>query len=277
MTSTNYGLSHYIKRGLFYALVIFIVLVFLFPFLWMVFSSLKPNVDLLHLPPHLFSMYTLDNYQSVFFETEFASRMVSSTIVSGGAVLTALLLGLPASYVIARYKYRNAALGILFTRMIPGISLLVPWFIIYRNLNILDTYIGLIASHLVLTIPLVVWVMIGFFEDLPVELEESARIDGCGRWQAFYKIALPLVRPGIATSAILSFIFSWNHFLFALILSGSRTRTLPVTIFQFMTYEEIDFGGLYAAATLITLPVIIFVLLIQRQFISGLTMGGVKG
>jgi len=269
--------GHYLRRGLFYALVILVVGVFIFPFGWMVFGSFKANVDLLNLPPRLFSGFTLQNYGSVFLKTNFVSSLINSTIVSGGAVLVGLVLGLPSSYAIARYKYRTAAFGILFTRMIPGISLLVPWFILYRQIGTLDSYPGLIASHLVLTLPMIVWIMIGFFEDIPADIEESALIDGCGRWKAFYKIALPLVKPGIVTSAILGFIFSWNHFLFALILSGSRTRTLPVIVFQFIQYEEINFGGLYASATLITLPVIVFVLVVQKQFISGLTIGGVKG
>src|SRR5690554_258890 len=124
---------------------------------------------------------------------------------------------------------------------------------------------------------MIIWIMIGFFEDLPIELEEAARIDGCTVWKSFYKIMVPLCRPGIITASILAFIFSWNHFLFALILSGSKTNTLPVIVFQFIAYEEINFGGLYAAATLITLPIIVLVLMVQKQFISGLTMGGVKG
>lgn len=270
-------LKHYFKRGILYSLIILVVALFIFPFVWMVFGSFKTNVDLLNLPPRLFSRFTLQNYTTVFLTTDFVSSLINSAIVSGGAVVIGLILGLPSSYAIARYDYRTAAFGILFTRMIPGISLLVPWFILYRFIGILDSYIGLIASHLILTLPMIVWIMIGFFEDLPPEIEESALMDGCNKWQAFYKISLPLVKPGVVTSAILGFIFSWNHFLFALILSGSRTRTLPVIVFQFIQYEEINFGGLYAAATLITLPVIVFVLLIQKQFISGLTMGGVKG
>ncbi len=265
-----------LKSTLFYTGVISIVLMFCFPFLWMVFCSFKPNVELMNLPPRLLSNFTIDNYKNVFLETAFSSRLTNSFIVSFMAVATGLLLGLPAAYSIARYKFKKVSFGILISRMIPGISFLIPWFIIYRKIGIIDTYIGLIISHLVLTLPMIIWIMIGFFEDIPNELEEAARIDGCNVWMSFYRIAVPLCRPGIATASILAFIFSWNHFLFALILSGAKTNTLPVIVFQFMAYEEINFGGLYAAATLITLPIIVLVLMIQKQFISGLTMGGVK-
>lgn len=261
----------------FYIGVVIIVSAFVFPFAWMVFSSFKPGVELMEVPPDWFSPPTLLNYRNVFVETMFVSRALSSFIITVLAVGIGVVLGLPAAYAIARYRRRVLGITILMTRMIPGISFLVPWFIIYRRLDLLDTYQGMAAAHLVLTLPLIIWIMIGFFEDLPVEMEEAARIDGCNKWQAFVKIALPLCRPGIATAAVLSFIFSWNNFLFTLILAGPHTSTLPLTIFQFITYEEIDFGGMYAAATLITAPIIFLVMLIQNQFVEGLTMGGVKG
>jgi len=261
----------------FYIGVVIIVGAFVFPFAWMVFSSLKPGVELMKIPPDWFSPPTILNYRNVFIQTAFLSRTLNSFIIAALTVGVGMILGLPAAYAIARYRHRILAVTILMTRMIPGISFLVPWFIIYRHLNLLDTYTGMVASHFVLTLPLIIWIMIGFFEDLSPEMEESARIDGCSKWQAFIKIALPLCRPGIATVAILSFIFSWNHFLFALILAGPNTNTLPTIVFQFITYEEIDFGGMYAAATLITAPIIILVMLIQNQFVEGLTMGGLKG
>jgi multiple sugar transport system permease protein len=169
------------------------------------------------------------------------------------------------------------ALGILVCRMIPGISFLVPWFIVFRSLGLLDTYTGLVIAHLVITVPLITWIMIGFFEEVPVELEEAARIDGCSRAGVFLRIALPLVRPGLVSAAILALIFTWNSFLLPLILAGVKTKTLPVVVYSFITFDYLDLGGIYAASTLVTLPVIVMVLLVQRQFIRGLTIGGVKG
>jgi multiple sugar transport system permease protein len=169
------------------------------------------------------------------------------------------------------------ALSILVCRMLPGISFLVPWFIVFRSLGILDTYTGLIIAHLVITVPLITWIMIGFFEEVPVELEDAARIDGFSRVGVFLRIALPLVRPGLVSAAILALIFTWNSFLLPLILAGVKTKTLPVVVYSFITFDYLDLGGIYAASTLVTLPVIVMVLLVQRQFIRGLTLGGVKG
>ncbi len=261
----------------FYLGLLVVLLAFAFPFAWMIFGSIKPGEKLMQMPPDWLYPPTFRNYRNVFVQTAFFLRTLNSFVLAGSAVALGLAVGLPAAHSIARYERKAFGFAILIVRMIPGISFLVPWFIIYRTIGILDSYPGLIASHLVLTLPLIIWIMIGFFEDVPLEFEEAAIIDGCSKWQSFVRIALPLCRAGIATAAILAFILSWNHFLFALILAGPRTNTLPVIVFEFMTYEEIDFGGIYAAATLITAPIIMLVLAIQNQFVEGLTMGGLKG
>ena len=266
-----------IGTALFYLCLLALVAVIVFPFAWMSFGSLKAGTQLMQIPPDWTGPLTLLNYRKVFGQTDFLFRTLNSFTIALSAVLLGLVLGLPAAHSIARYRRQSLGFVILMVRMIPGISFLLPWFIVYRTVGLLDTYQGIIASHLVLTLPLVIWIMIGFFEDLPSEIEEAAIIDGCTKWQSFVLVALPLCRPGIATAAILSFIFSWNHFLFALVLGGIRTNPLPVTVFQFINYEEIDFGGIYAAATLITAPIIVLVLTIQRQFVEGLTLGGLKG
>ena len=261
----------------FYIVVALLWIVILFPFFWMVLSSFKTNSSLLQMEPDWFGEYTLNNYQNVFEDTQFLKNMKNSLIVSSFAVISALVIGLPAAYTIARYKMTFLAMVILIGRMIPGISLLVPWFIIFRSLGILNTYFGLVVSHLILTLPLTVWIIVAFIEDIPIELEEAALIDGCSNFRIFYSIVLPLIRTGIVTVSILGFIFSWNHFLFALVLSGADTQTLPIVVFQFMQFDEINYGGLYAAATMITLPILIIVYFVRNQFVSGLTIGSVKG
>jgi multiple sugar transport system permease protein len=158
----------------------------------------------------------------------------------------------------------------------PGISYLVPWFILFSRLKLTGTYLALILSHLVITLPMTIWMMIGYFEDIPVELDDAALIDGCNQFQAFWKVALPLTKPGIAATAILSFIFSWNNFLFSLVLSGQHTRPLPVAIFSFISYTQVDWGGLNAAAFIVTLPIIVLILFVQKHIVSGLTLGAVK-
>ena len=265
------------RRALFYLGLVLVLGVFVFPFLWMALNSFKTHDQITEYPPVFLFTPTLENVRNVFAQGQFVRYTWNSVVVSFGAVGLGMLLGLPAAYAIARYRQRGFAFGILVCRMIPGIAFLVPWFIVFRFLGLLDSYFGLILAHLVITVPLITWIMIGFFEEVPIELEEAARIDGCSRAGVFLRIALPLVRPGLVSAGILALIFAWNSFLFPLILAGVETKTLPVLVYSFMTFDFLDLGGIYAASTLITLPVVVMVLAVQRHFIRGLTIGGVKG
>jgi len=265
-------------RGLAFYTGLFLVLgVFVFPFFWMAFNSFKTTEKLQEYPPVWVFTPTLSNFREVFGQTPFIRYALNSTIVALGAVGLGMVLALPAAYGIARYGYRRLAVGILVCRMIPGVCFLVPWFIVFRVLGLIDTYLGLVVAHLIITVPLITWIMIGFFEELPAELEEAALIDGCSPWGVFLRIALPLTRSGLASAAILALIFTWNHFLFPLILAGPKTKTLPVVVYSFMTFDELNLGAVYAAATLITVPVVLMVLFVQRHFVRGLTIGGIKG
>jgi multiple sugar transport system permease protein len=275
--SVGPGPARIARRVLFYCALILVLAVFVFPFFWMAFNSFKTNEKLQEYPPVFRFAPTLGNFLNVFQQAPFVQYTRNSFLVAFGTVGVGMVLGLPAAYGIARYGHRTVALGILACRMIPGISFLVPWFIIFRSLGLLDTFTGLVLAHLVITVPLITWIMISFFEEVPLELEEAARIDGCSRVGVFYRIALPLVRPGLVSAGILALIFTWNSFLFPLILAGVKTKTLPVVVYSFMTFDYLDLGGIYASATLVTLPVVIMVLLVQRQFIRGLTIGGLKG
>lgn len=250
---------------------------FLSVFLWMVLTALKNQVDNTAIPPVWIFKPTLSNFATVFASRSFGRFMLNSLIIGLGSTAIGLLLGLPAAYSIARHRQQGLAMAILFARMAPFMSYLVPWFIMFRHLGLIDSYLGLTASHLVISLPLAVWLMIGFFEDVPRELEEAAEIDGCSRLESFLHVALPLTRNGIVATAVLSFMFSWNNFLFALILAGPRTRTVPVAVFSFLSYEQVDWGGLAAAATIITLPVLVFIFAIHKQIVRGLTFGAVKG
>jgi multiple sugar transport system permease protein len=275
--SVDPRLARSLKRAAFYCTLILVLAVFVFPFVWMLFNSLKTHEKILEYPPAFVFPPTLANFRNVFRQTPFLQYTGNSVLISFGAVGIGMLLGLPAAYGIARFGHRSLALGILVCRMIPGISFLVPWFIVFRTLGLIDTYAGLVIAHLVITVPLITWIMIGFFEEVPLELEEAGRIDGCSRVGVFLRIAIPLVRPGLVSAGILALIFAWNSFLFPLILAGVKTKTLPVVVYSFMTFDYLDLGGIYAASTLITLPVLVMVLLVQRQFIRGLTIGGLKG
>ncbi len=262
----------------FYGLVILVMLPMAFVFYWMITLSLKPQVEATAYPPSFFHFsVTLQGYVKVFKSQPFLLYTWNSFVVAMGCTLLGLATGLPAAYSIARWRQRGLALTILVARIVPGISYLIPWYILFRKVGMVDTYQALILTHLVVGLPIIIWVMIGFFEDIPAELEDAALIDGCSYYGAFWRVALPLVKPGIMATSILSFIFSWNNFLFSVILAGRVTRTLPIAVFNMINYEEISWGPLAAAATLITLPVILLTLLVQRHIVTGLTFGAVKG
>jgi multiple sugar transport system permease protein len=227
-------------------------------------------------PPLLVFEPTLQNYQNVLDKTPFGHQLVNSIIIALGSVGLGLVIGLPASYAMARFKMRTLSLVILLMRMIPTIVFMLPLFVVYQQLGLIDTHMGLIMSHLILTLPLTIWVMISFFEDVPVEVEQSAMVDGCSRFGVFWRIAVPLSLPGMVVTSILAFIQSWNNFIFVLILGGSKTTTLPLAVFNFMGFEMLDFGGVAAVATMLSLPVMVLTIIVQRWLVQGLTLGAVK-
>ncbi|WP_262298401.1 carbohydrate ABC transporter permease [Microvirga sesbaniae] len=268
------------KLGLgivFYGAVALLVAIVLLPFLWMLLSSLKTQVDIVAWPPKFVFSPTVQNYYKVFEEQDFIRYFINSTVVAFFAVGVSLLLGLPAAYSIARFSQRRLALVILLARLMPGISFLMPWYIIFSRLGLMDTYVALVLSHVLIALPIVVWIMSSYFETIPIELEESAMVDGASRNYIFLKIILPLSGPGIITATTLAFIFSWNNFLFSQVLSMEKTRTLPIAVFNFLSYADIDWGGVMAASVTIMAPALILTMVFQRYVVSGLTMGAVKG
>ncbi len=261
----------------FYLILTLIALVVLFPFLWMLASSFKTQVDIISWPPKLFFSPTLQNYQKVFGEQDFLKYFLNSTIVGAVSVGLSLILGLPAAYSISRYAQKRLALFILLARLMPGISFLMPWYIIFSRLDLMDSYTALILSHMLIALPIVVWIMTTYFSSIPREMEESAMVDGATRQYAFWAIILPLSGPGIITATTLSFIFSWNNFMFSQVLSMEKTKTLPIAVYNFVSYAEVDWGGVMAAAVAIMAPAIILTMIFQKYVVKGLTMGAVKG
>jgi len=254
-----------------------IVVPFIFPFFWMLISSFKEQAQIVSIPPRLIFKPTLHHYREVFQQYEFGHFILNSLITSVGATFFSLLLGLPAAYAIARYRQHALSLTILVARIVPGITFLIPWFILFSKLRLVDTYTSIILSHMLVGMPFIIWVMVPFFEALPKELEEASMVDGTTRQGAFFRVLLPLTGPGVLTSSILSFVFSWNNFMFAVVLTGARTRTLPIAIFNFLSYSEINWGGLMAAAVIITVPILVIALIAQKYIVQGLTAGAVKG
>lgn len=259
------------------ALVGALLVVFLFPFVWMVTASFKTQAQIMATPPQWLFKPTLKNYVEVFQGQKFGQFIWNSFVVATLATALGLVLGLPAAYSIARYRQMALGFAILVARIVPGITFLIPWFILFTKLKMVDTYPALVLAHLLVVMPFIVWVMISFFEGIPAAIVEAARVDGCTEQAAFLRVVLPISGPGIFTAAILAFIFSWNNFMFSIILTGARTKTLPVAIFNFLSYSEINWGGLMAAAVIITLPVLVIGLAAQKYIVRGLTAGAVKG
>ena len=274
----SYRLRRIAGRFGLYLSVLALISPALLVFLWMISLSLKTEIDNMDYPP-VFIPHppTLDNFAQVFARNDFLTYTKNSVIVSFSATALALLVGVPAGYGIAKARATRAAMLILIARMTPGLSYLIPLFLLFQWLSLTGTLVPIVITHLVITVPIVVWVMIGFFEGLPAELEEAALTDGATIWQAFRHVALPLARPGVTVALILSFIFSWNNFIFAVVLAGRETRTLPVAVYNVLTFEQISWGPLAAAALCVTAPVLLLTLVMQKEIVAGLTAGGVKG
>jgi multiple sugar transport system permease protein len=265
------------KAGLAVAVFIIVSPAVLF-FLWMLSLSIKYEIDNSAYPPVFIpDRFAWKNYSDVLASTRFSTYFLNSLIVTGTATLLALLAGVPAGYGIARTRATKAAIVILIARITPGLSYLIPLFLLFQWLGLLGTLWPQIIIHLVVTVPIVIWIMIGYFETTPMELEEAAMIDGATSWQVFRHVALPIARPGIAVAGILAVIFSWNNFVFGIVLAGRETRTLPVAVYNMISFDQLSWGPLAAAALIVTLPVLVLTIVAQRQIIVGLTAGSVKG
>ncbi|NVM96635.1 carbohydrate ABC transporter permease [Arthrobacter wenxiniae] len=257
--------------------LIVVVLALLAPLAWLFASSLKTNVDIYDASKTIVFTPTLENYVNVITRNNYFVYIFNSFWVALVSTVLSLLLGVPAAYAMSRFTMHRSALVVLMARVIPGISLLVPWYYVFSNMRMVGGFTVLILSHMFVALPLIVYIMMSYFDSMPLELEESAQVDGLTPIGAFQKITLPLSVGGMATSGILAFIFSWNNFMFALVLSGAHTKTLPVAIFDFVSYASIDWGGLMAAATVVTVPIMVIALFTQKYIVSGMTAGATKG
>jgi multiple sugar transport system permease protein len=248
----------------------------LFPILWLVQLSLRPDEDILGY--RLLFVPTLAHYLALL-ESKFVQSFLNSLISSCVSTLFALVVGTPAAYVLSRWRFRaraKVAMWVLSTRMAPQIAFTIPFFLFFRHVGLIDTVWGLALIYLTFNLALVIWMMQSFFDAVPVALEESAWIDGCGIWEAFIRITLPLTAPGLAATAVLCFIFSWNDFFYALILTRTNAMTAPVAIINFMQYEGWEWGKMAAGGSLVMLPVVIFTVLVRKWLVAGLLVGSIK-
>jgi multiple sugar transport system permease protein len=263
-----------------HAAMILICAVALSPILWIGTQAFKSYFDTIAVPPKVFFNPVLDNFRQVLAKPGFLTSIRDSFIMAAGSSILGLLLGTPCGYALARLRYRGAegvGFFLLITRMVSPIVIIIPLNRAFQFFGLIDTHVGLILAHTFINIGLVVWMMRGFFQDIPDSLEEAARLDGCSNIQAFYKVALPTTAPGLAATTIFCFLFSWNELMMALTLTSLEVRTTPVFIIsEFVGYLAVEWGLLSAAGILIVLPMLIFVVAIQKNLVRGLTMGAVK-
>ncbi|MEM7736587.1 MAG: carbohydrate ABC transporter permease [Deinococcota bacterium] len=251
----------------------------LFPFYWMVTTSLKTTEQTFAYPPVWTFSPTFSHYVSALTDYDVGETLINSLIVSFATTFIAVLLGTPAAYAIARFNFRGKRdlwFWFISNRMISPIVMALPFFLLARNFDLIDTHAVLVLVYLTFTVPIVVWICADQFRTIPKELDEAALVDGASFWFSFFRISLPLAAPGVIVAAILSFIFSWNELLYPLVLTRNSARTAPVAATSFMSGYDLPWGEIMATGTLIVLPVTIFALLVSKQLVRGLTMGAVK-
>jgi multiple sugar transport system permease protein/raffinose/stachyose/melibiose transport system permease protein len=254
----------------------------LFPFAWMALSSFKTAGELYAVPPVWWpSAPTLDNYRRVLFASNVPRYFLNSLVISAGSTLLAMALAVFAAYGFARYRFagRRASLAfVLACQLLPTAAIVVPLFAVLRALHLVNTYLGLILVYMILTLPLSVWMLTGYIRAVPVELEEAATVDGASRLSVLFRITLPLCLPGIVAVAVYAFVTTWNEFIFALVFAqDSHVKTLPIGLAEFTSEFTTDWGAVMAASMVMTIPVVVAFLALQRAFVGGLTAGAMKG
>jgi multiple sugar transport system permease protein len=268
-------------QALVYATVIAVVVVMLLPIVWLGITSIRPLIEISSVRLNLLPQNpTLINYVTVFERYDMATYLRTTSLISLAVVATNLVLGVPAAYAMARYTFfGDKAMygGIIFFRMIPPIAAIVPLFMLFERVHLLGSYLGLVIAHTAFKLPVTIWLLRNFFLDVPRELDDSARVDGGSTLRVLVQIALPLIQPGLAATAVLAFLWTWNDLLVTLVLStNSRTEMLPLGLTKFVLEYGVDWGSMTAAGMIMFIPTLLFVFIAQRYLITGLTAGGVK-
>jgi multiple sugar transport system permease protein len=268
-------------RLILWGTLIAVLVLYGFPFGYLLLTSFKTPLEAIAVPPQVLpSQWTLDNYVAALSKEGVVPALINSVATAVLSTAFSLALGVPAAYAITRYRTASGRIFVvaaLVTRMVPTIAVGAPLVETMRRLGISDTTIGLAIAHTTISLPLSIWLMSSFFEAVPVELEEAAKVDGSDRLQALRYVVLPVVSGGLAVTAIFAFLASWNEFLFALLLTSVRAQTTPIVIANFQTQFGLDWGGMTALSAVYSVPVILLTLALQRHIVAGLTLGAVKG
>lgn len=250
------------------------------PLVWIVMMSFKKAEDIVAYPPTFVFTPTLTNYVEVLSSAKFMAPFVNSLIVTVGSLLVTVVIGLPTAYALARFSFRgreNIAFGILSLRFAPELLIILPLYLLFQKAGLYDSHLGLILAYQLVTLPMLVWMLRSFIEDLPGELEEAVAMDGGTRWTAFRHVLLRLIAPGLGASLMLSFVWAWNSYTLPLVLAGKNTQVITTGIQQYISAQSIDWGPMAAATVVSLIPGILFAVFSLRWIVGGLTAGTVKG
>ncbi|MFD7280701.1 carbohydrate ABC transporter permease [Streptomyces sp. NPDC059862] len=269
------------KRSLLWALLLVVVAAYAFPFLYLMLTSFKTPSDALAVPPTILpKVWSLENFTKALDTPGVTAAFINSVTTAVLSTLISLVLAVPAAYAVSRFGTVSGRVFIvvaLVTRMVPPVAIGVPLIGMMKTLGLTDTPVGTAIAHTTISLPLSIWLMVSFFEAVPAELEDAAKVDGCSRMGALIRVVLPVVSGGVAVTAIFAFLASWNEFLFALLLTAVKAQTVPILIANFQTQYGLQWGPMTAMATLYSIPVILLTLVLQRRIVAGLTLGAVKG
>lgn len=278
------SLINFIRRNLFLVLVyifVFVTLIFtLFPVIWLGLLSLKTQLQAFAYPPLFIFKPIFKHYYNVAVISNFFHYFLNSLIVSIGSTAFSMLIGVPAAYAFRRCNFRFKSQIIswtLVTRMLPAMTYVIPYFVACQYLKLVDTRIGLIIAYQTFNLPIVVWVMNGFFAQFPTSIEEAARIDGASPWQSFLYVVLPLSTTGLVATALICFMWCWNEFIFALVLTRREALTATIAVINFMAYEGIEWGNVAAGAMIVLIPVVFFAIMMRKYMAKAVLSGALKG
>jgi multiple sugar transport system permease protein len=278
----NYRTQRQVSTFLLYLLIVLVLIVIAFPVYWLITTSVKTGLETATFPPvYLPSTITWENYTAVLTGDNL-KFFTNSVIIAVSSTILTTIMGAMAAYALAKtylsFQLRRALmLWILVTRIFPPITTIIPYYVIIKSLGLSDTYIAVIVTYVAYGLPFVIWLMLGYFQDLPADIEKAAIVDGCSMWQRFHQVVLPLTLPGLAVTAIFAFIYAWNEFLYASILTSFNAKTLPVMVSTFMSDQYLRWGEMSAMGSMMIIPVMVFAMLTQRYIVRGLTFGAVKG
>ena len=270
-----------IRNVIMLAISLAFLLAWAFPIFWSVLNSFKTDLDVLAYPPKLTFTPTIAAYRDLLFASEsILPNLVSSIVISVGTTIITMLMAVPAAYALARLRFpgkKFAGFYVLATQMLPPVGIIIPYFLVLRNIGWIDTYQGIILIYLSFSLPFAIWLLVSYFEDIPFEMEEAAYLDGASRLRTLWRIIMPQARGGIAVTIVFVFLNAWNEFLFAVVLSGNTVRPVTVAMFNFVSVEQTLWAKLAAVSVLAMLPVVVLGVVAQKHIVKGLTVGAVKG